>query len=205
MENNKVSVKIYGLEYTIAGEKPRDHIIKVADHVDRKMHEISKALPSGSTADLAVLSAVNIADEYFSNISATIDLQNKNEQLEKDSQHYVQLWDEAKKSFLQYKEDAQVTIEQKEALQQLFNEKIIEIDRLNSKYKELEEKHQALVNKNEDLAGRMRAEEETKESTTSVLRELEAKYKDIESSFFDLQMENIRLKGEIDRYKKIVE
>ncbi|WP_027398715.1 cell division protein ZapA [Anaerovorax odorimutans] len=202
MENNKVSVKIYGHEYTIAGNKTRDHIIKVADFVDRKMHEIAKALPTGSTADLAVLSAVNIADDYYTSIDTVNELKSQNEQLEKDSRHYVQLWEEAKKSFLQYKEDAQVTIEQKEALQKLFNEKIIEIDQLNLKHKEIEDKYNALLNKNEDLADRMKEEEETKRSTSSVLKELEAKYKDIESSFFDLQMENIQLKGELDRYKK---
>lgn len=205
MENNKVSVKIYGHEYIIAGNKPRDHIIKVADHVDGKMHEIAKALPAGSTTDLAVLSAVNIADDYYSNISDVLELKSQKEQLEKDSQHYVQLWDEAKKGFLQYKEDSQTLVEQKEALQNLFNEKIIEIDHLNSKHRELQDKYNNLVNKNENLAGRMKAEEETKESASTVLRELEAKYKDIESSFFDLQMENIQLKGELDRYKKMIE
>ena len=43
METNKVNVKIYGQEYVIAGDKPREEIIQVAAHVDMKMQEIGEA------------------------------------------------------------------------------------------------------------------------------------------------------------------
>ena len=204
-ENNKVSVKIYGQEYTIAGNSPREHIIKVADYVDRKMHEIAKALPAGSISSLAVLSAVNVADDYFSTLEKLNTLKGQNEQLEKDSKHYVQLWDEAKKSFLQYKEDAQAGIEQKEELQKLFNEKAVELDRINSEYRQLEEKYKALKTENEKLGEEVKEKQNDRESEYATLQELEAKCKDMESSFFDLQMENIRLKGDLERYKKIVD
>lgn len=202
MENNRVSVKIYGLEYTIAGEKPRDHIMKVADHVDNKMYEIAKAFPTGSTADLAVLAAVNIADDYFSNIDTVNELKVQNDQLEKDTQHYVQLWDEAKRSFLQYKEDTQSVVEQKETLQRLCNDKTAELDQLTERFKEMEEQYNHLRSRNEDLEAKVKSVAETKESTSTVLHELEEKYKDMESNFFDIQMENIQLKGELDRLKK---
>ena len=64
-DTNRVTVKIYGQEYTIAGDTPREHIMKVADHVNTRMHEIARALPAGSVSSLAVLSAVNVADDYF--------------------------------------------------------------------------------------------------------------------------------------------
>lgn len=201
-EKNRVCVKIYGQEYTIAGDKPREHIIKVADYVDNKMHQIAKGLPAGSVSSLAVLSALNATDEYFSTLEKIHTIKSENEQLKKDSEHYVQLWDEAKKSFLQYKEDAQTSIEQKEELQVLFNEKIVELDQLVTSHKELKEKYNALLNKNEDLVDKVRTQQEIKESGTTALKEIEAKCKDMESSFFDLQMENIRLKGDLERYKK---
>lgn len=204
-EKNKVSVKIYGQEYTIAGNTPRERIIKVADYVDTKMHEIAKALPTGSVSSLAVLSAVNVADDYFTIIERINSLKSQNEQLKKDSEHYVQLWDEAKKSFLQYKEDAQASIEQKEELQRLFNEKTVELDKITTNYKQLEDKYNTLINRNEDLTDKVREQQEDKETEFTALKELEAKCKDMESSFFDLQMENIRLKGDLDRYKKIVD
>ena len=204
-ENNRVTVKIYGQEYTIAGDTPREHIMRVADYVNTKMHEIAKALPGGSVSSLAVLSAVNVADDYFTAVEKLSSLKLQNEQLEKDSKHYVQLWDEAKKSFLQYKEDAQAGIEQKEELQRLFNERTVELDRMTTQYRQLEEKYTALLAKNEELSNRLKTQQEDKESEGSVLKELEAKCKDMENSFFDLQMENIRLKGDLDRYKKIVD
>jgi len=203
--NNKVTVKIYGQEYTIAGDTPREHIMRVADYVNTKMLEIARALPSGSVSSLAVLAAVNVADDYFSAVERLNDLKLQNEQLEKDSKHYVQLWDEAKKSFLQYKEDAQASIEQKEELQRLFNEKTVDLDRMTTSYRQLEEKYTALLSKNEEMSSRIIAQQEEKASESTALKELEAKCKDTESSFFDLQMENIRLKGDLDRYKKIVD
>jgi cell division protein ZapA len=202
---NKVTVKIYGQEYTIAGDTPREHIMKVADYVSTKMHEIAKALPGGSVSSLAVLSAVNVADDYFTAMEKLSGMRLQNEQLEKDSKHYVQLWDEAKKSFLQYKEDAQASIEQKEELQRMFNEKTVDLDRMTTQYRQLEEKYTALLAKNEDLSGRLKIQHDDKVSEDTALKDLEAKCKDMESSFFDLQMENIRLKGDLERYKKIVE
>lgn len=204
-DNNKVNVKIYGQEYTIAGNSSREHIMKVADYVNTKMHEIAKALSNGSVSSLAVLAAVNVADDFFTAVEKVNSLKSQNEQLEKDSKHYVQLWDEAKKSFLQYKEDAQASIEQKEELQKLFNEKTVELDRISTLYKQLEEKYEALTHKSEKMAEEMKERQSNKETEFSALQELEARCKDMESSFFDLQMENIRLKGDLDRYKKIVD
>ena len=204
-DTNKVTVKIYGQEYTIAGDTPREHIMKVADHVNMKMHEIARAMPAGSVSSLAVLSAVNVADDYFTALERLSGMKLQNEQLEKDSKHYVQLWDEAKKSFLQYKEDAQASIEQKEELQRLFNERTVDLDRMTSQYRQLEEKYTALLAKNEELSNKLKAQQDDKVSESTALKEIEAKCKDMESSFFDLQMENIRLKGDLERYKKIVE
>jgi len=204
-DKNRVTVKIYGQEYTISGDTPRERIMRVADLVNTKMHEIAKVLPGGSVSSIAVLSAVNIADDYFSAMEKLHDLKLQNEQLEKDSKHYVQLWDEAKKSFLQYKEDAQASIEQKEELQRLFNERTVELDRMTTQYRQLEEKYTALLAKNEELASKLKAQQEDKTSEANALKELEAKCRDMENSFFDLQMENIKLKSELDRYKRNAE
>jgi len=204
-DKNRVTVKIYGQEYTIAGDKSREHIIKVADHVNMKMHEIAKVLSGVSISSLAVLSAVNVADDYFTVIENLRSLQSQNEQLEKDSKHYVQLWDEAKKSFIQYKEDAQASIEQKEELQRMFNEKTVDLDRTTTSLRQLEAKYTALLQKNEELSSKLKSQQEDRVSESSALEEMEARCKDMESSFFDLQMENIRLKSDLDKYKKIVD
>ena len=116
METNKVKVKIYGQEYTIAGEMSKEEIIQVAAHVDMKMQEISEAARAAGAAggNIAILSAINIASEYFKTLDDMEEIKRLNIQLEKDAQHYVQLWDEAKKSYSDYKEETQQMQVQKE-------------------------------------------------------------------------------------------
>lgn len=196
MDNNKVTVKIFGQEYTIMGSKPREHIIKVADYVDVKMKEISQALNSGPVSSIAVLSAVNIADDYFSSLDRFEHLESTNAQAEKDTKHYVQLWEEAKKSHIQQQEEIKELNNQKDELKKNFENQISDLQKL------IEEKALEIKKLKEDSA---KIEGQIMESSSDMVNELEAKYKDLESSFFDIQMENIQLKGEIDRYKKKME
>ena len=190
-EINRVTVKIAGQEYTISGEMSREHIMRVADYVDSKMAEIGKMLPNATSVSRAVLTAVNASDEYFAVLEEARALKNRCAQLEKDSAHYVQLWDEAKKNFLQYKENAQSSLEHRDQLQKLFNEKTVEYSRLSDAYEELKKQNEALL-----------AQKEISNESAELISQLETKCKDIESSFFDLQMENIRLKGELDQFRK---
>ncbi|MBQ8589051.1 MAG: cell division protein ZapA [Firmicutes bacterium] len=203
-EVNRVTVKIAGKEYTISGEMSRDHIMRVADYVDGKIKEIGKMLPNATSVSLATLTAVNAADDYFTVLEETRDLRNRCAQLEKDSAHYVQLWDEAKKNFLQYKENAQSSLEHREQLQKLFNDKTVEYSRLSDAYEELKKQNQELRAQNEEMNQKLQAQEVSGVSSESaeLISQLENKCKDIESSFFDLQMENIRLKGELDQFRK---
>lgn len=198
---NKVQVKIYGQEFTITGETPREHIIKVADHVDRSMHKLAESLPSCPISSLAVLAAVNSTDEYYRSIEGVNELRQKNQQLEKDTEHYVQLWDEAKKNFIQYKEDAQTAIESRDELQKAYNIKLNECRELISRVDALEGENEGLKSGNERLSTKIATKEEERATTSEIVKELEGKYKEMESSFFDIQMENIRLKSELDRYK----
>lgn len=196
MENNKVTVKIYGQEYTIMGSKSREHIIKVADYVDQKMKEISQALNAGPLSSIAVLSAVNISDDYFSALERFEYLEVANEQAAKDTEHYAQLWEEAKKSHLQQQEEFKTLVSQRESLKQELEQ---QIEKLQKTIAEKDEEIEKLKEASAKIEGQIM------ESSSDMVNELEAKYKDLESSFFDIQMENIQLKGEIDRYKKRME
>lgn len=152
MENNKVKIRIYGQEYTIVGERSQDEIIKAAQYVDERMQFIGRNSNLGYTTSLAVLSAVNIADEIFSIKEELEQLRTLNAQLEADAKKYVDLWDDAKKNVIQYR------------------------------------------NEIEDLR--------KKASDDSQLREIQRRYKELESSFFDLQMENVQLKSRLDKTEK---
>lgn len=61
---NRIRVEIYGQEYQIRGDASAEHIRQVARLVDRKMNEIARANSRLDLHRLAVLAAVNIADEY---------------------------------------------------------------------------------------------------------------------------------------------
>ncbi|MCI8648027.1 MAG: cell division protein ZapA [Firmicutes bacterium] len=185
MGSNKVSVKIYGQEYVISGEKNREQIVKVAAYVDNQMHEIASVANSCSVTDLAVLSAVNIADESFDSKEEVEELKKLNVQLEKDAQHYVQLWDEAKKNHIQYKEETQGVVQLSEDLRK----------EVADKTEEIRELRKAAENTAEQI--REHAKEE--------IAKAEAKCKELENSFFDLQMENLQLKKELETYKRDIE
>ncbi len=64
-EKNKVSVRIMNQEYTICSEDSREFVQRVANYVDDKMTDISNKNRKLSTALISVLTALNIADDYF--------------------------------------------------------------------------------------------------------------------------------------------
>ena len=63
--DSKVTVKIYGQEYTIAGDKSEEEITRIAEYVDNKMRLISRACGDAMQGNISILSAINIAEEYF--------------------------------------------------------------------------------------------------------------------------------------------
>lgn len=65
MQKNKITVKIFGSEYTIKGEAETEYIRKIAAYVDEKMHSIAKKFSIISSTKIAILAAINIADELF--------------------------------------------------------------------------------------------------------------------------------------------
>lgn len=79
-KKNKVEVRIYGKEFTLKGEEPIEYLHKVAHYVDKKMAEISKNSVRMSAATTAILSAVNLADDYFKLQLSFTDINNKLEE-----------------------------------------------------------------------------------------------------------------------------
>lgn len=61
----QVEVQIYGHPYTIRSEADREYVQNVAGYVDRKMREVAAKVPVNSLSRVAVLAALNIADELF--------------------------------------------------------------------------------------------------------------------------------------------
>src|SRR5512146_559162 len=61
--NASVRVEIFDQGYNLRGTDP-DYILKLAEYVDTKMRAVSQQTHTVDTARLAVLAALNIADEY---------------------------------------------------------------------------------------------------------------------------------------------
>ncbi|MDD5774117.1 MAG: cell division protein ZapA [bacterium] len=59
------TVDIYGSEYTIKGKESPEYIREIAGYVNKKMEDLSKKSALISPQKIAILSAVNITDEYF--------------------------------------------------------------------------------------------------------------------------------------------
>ena len=60
---NSVRVEIYDQVYNLRGTDP-DYIFKLADYVDSKMRTVAEQTSTVDSLRLAVLAALNIADEY---------------------------------------------------------------------------------------------------------------------------------------------
>jgi cell division protein ZapA len=62
-QNGSVRVEIFDQAYNLRGSDP-EHILKLAEYVDAKMRAVAEATNTIDTVRLAVLAALNIADEY---------------------------------------------------------------------------------------------------------------------------------------------
>jgi len=60
---NSVRVEIFDQAYNLRGSDA-DYIVKLAEYVDAKMRAVAEQTHTVDTARLAVLAALNIADEY---------------------------------------------------------------------------------------------------------------------------------------------
>lgn len=200
-ENSRVTVKIHGQEYTIAGSSSGEQIVLVANHVDTMMGQIAKSAPSLPSKSVAILTAVNIANDYFTASDKIEVMEAEIGNLKKDAAHYIQLWEDAKASFKQYKEDAQNSIEQLQELQRIFNMKNVELNKAKEALEDMTARYQetkAMLE--EEKANNHDSQQAALANADETLK----KYKELENSFFDIQMENIQLKNELDNLRNKV-
>ncbi len=63
VSNSSVRVEIFDQAYNLRGSDP-DYILKLAGYVDAKMRAVAEQTSTVDSERLAVLAALNIADEY---------------------------------------------------------------------------------------------------------------------------------------------
>jgi cell division protein ZapA len=64
MPSTTTPVEIFGEVYHVRGDDENGHLQDLADLVDRKMREVAEHV-KGDTARIAILAALNLADELF--------------------------------------------------------------------------------------------------------------------------------------------
>jgi cell division protein ZapA len=59
------AVRIFGATYHVRGSDDRGYLQELADLVDAKMREVARHVTTADTARIAILAALNMADELF--------------------------------------------------------------------------------------------------------------------------------------------
>ena len=63
MSTQKIRVNIFGSEYVLKASENQEYIINIAKYVDEKMRLIDKSNAINSKSKVAILAALNIAEE----------------------------------------------------------------------------------------------------------------------------------------------
>jgi cell division protein ZapA len=71
MDPKAVSVEIFGQKYPIRSSLDAEYVKRLATYVDGKIRAAGDSAPSGDPVRLAVLAALNIADELFRHLDAS--------------------------------------------------------------------------------------------------------------------------------------
>lgn len=59
-----LNVEILGQSFTISSDADEGYVLRVAGYVNDKMQELSRASKPAAKSNVAMLTALNIADEY---------------------------------------------------------------------------------------------------------------------------------------------
>lgn len=105
MENKKVEVKINNVEYTLVTNETEEYVQKVALLVNKKMAQITGVNPQLSTAMTAVLTSINIADDFIKADSALDNLRGEINSYADENKKLKSELDEKKLEVEKLKED----------------------------------------------------------------------------------------------------
>lgn len=78
---NKVVIRIAGNDYTLVGVESEEYIQKVGFYIDKKMNEILMRNSRLSTSLAAVLTALNVADDFFKSRESEIAIRKEKEEM----------------------------------------------------------------------------------------------------------------------------
>lgn len=86
---NRVIVKILGQEYSLVSDDTREHMQRISNIVDDKMRELYDNNKKMSTSMVAVLTALNMTDEYLKAVDGQSDVLKRINELKEENQKLV--------------------------------------------------------------------------------------------------------------------
>lgn len=86
-------IKLLGQELSVLSDSGDDHVARVVKYVSDKVEELEKNVNNFSTLNVAILAALNIADELFKSKAVE---ESKYHQLENRSERLINLINEVK-------------------------------------------------------------------------------------------------------------
>lgn len=88
---DQAGVEVFGYSFNVKSEQDSEQIQAIAEFVDSKMKELAANVKVASTSRLAIMVALNIAEDYFRLKSEHGDL---NEAIDKKSARLIRLVEE---------------------------------------------------------------------------------------------------------------
>jgi cell division protein ZapA len=93
MERNSVTVNILGSEYALKSEAEPQYLQELATFLDKKMQKLGEGTNVGSQLKIAVLTALNLADELFrlkeKHEKLVTEIENTSDQISENLDNYL--------------------------------------------------------------------------------------------------------------------
>lgn len=179
IDKNRVIVKILGQEYTIVGDEPREFMQRVSNYVDDKMNEIAAKNKKFSTAMVAVLTAINIGDEYFKMLD-------EHKELKVEHGRPVEELEKAKELLESY--TAEIDKRKKE-----YQELIDEYEKMKANFMEIEVNHSAL----KEVVNQLSYESNIKDSK---LKKAEKINEDLKNKLVQSEVKLVQTRKELQEF-----
>lgn len=180
---NKVTVRICDTEYTLMGEENQDYLIGLGEHVDQKIKSILKLEPKMTLVMASTLAAVNLADDYFKQLSKNSFL---DEQMDEDVNK------------MEFNLQSSMVTKLENEKQELENQ-VQELMEENEEIKNLLATEESEVGTIANLKKTHEEELEEANNKTKKAEELATKF---QNKLYDLQIEIEKLKKNTDTAKK---
>ncbi len=86
----QIEIKVMGQKFMVRSDSTEEYINQVADFVDQKINEVVKNSKAVASLNVAILAAMNIADEY---LKYRMNREKQHSQVEKKIRDVIELID----------------------------------------------------------------------------------------------------------------